>query len=150
VSVDAAGVDPPEDLDTVPGTVGDLGCRDAGVEGQGDAAVAQVVRAPGERGCLLGLGERGGARFLPDPAVDACAEDAAVAARVPGDLEQPPVVGGAEAFQVIAQDGDEDGRDGDDARTALRARCLSWRRSVAVPWSADVVGRLSAMPGLRA
>ena len=108
VSVDAAGVDPPEDFDAVPGAAGDFGGRDAGVEREGDAAMAQVVGASGERGCLLGLGERGGAGFVPDAAVDVAAEDAALAARAPGHLEQPPVGGGTEAFDVVTQDSDED------------------------------------------
>jgi hypothetical protein len=33
----------------------------------------------------------------------------------PGDLEEPPVGGGAEALDVVAQDRDEHRRDGDDA-----------------------------------
>ena len=48
VAVDAARVDPPEDLYAVPGTAGHFGGGDAGVEGQGDAAVPQVVGASGE------------------------------------------------------------------------------------------------------
>ena len=47
--LDAAGVNPPEDLHAVPGPGGYFGGRDAGVQGQGDAAMAQVVGATGER-----------------------------------------------------------------------------------------------------
>jgi hypothetical protein len=47
-SLDALGVDGEQDLDTVPGPLGYL-CRwDTRVEPQRDAAVAQIVRAPGK------------------------------------------------------------------------------------------------------
>jgi hypothetical protein len=48
-------------------------------------------------------------------AVDLGGDAAAGPALAPGDLEQAAVAGGAEAADVIAQDRDEDGRDGYDA-----------------------------------
>jgi hypothetical protein len=45
---------------------GDLGRRDTSVEPQRDGGVAQVVGPAGQRGGLLGGGERGGAGGLPD------------------------------------------------------------------------------------
>jgi len=49
VAVNAASVDAPEDFDAMACAAGHFGGRYSGVKCEGDAAMAQVVRAGGER-----------------------------------------------------------------------------------------------------
>ncbi|GAA4076590.1 hypothetical protein GCM10022214_37490 [Actinomadura miaoliensis] len=48
-AIDASGVDAEEDVDAVSGAAGDLRGRNAGIEGERDTAVPEVVRPGDER-----------------------------------------------------------------------------------------------------
>ena len=76
-------------------------------------------------------------------AVDLGGDDAAGAALAPGDLEQAAVGGGAEALDVLAQDGDEDRGDGDEAdgvAGAVLELALVQARAVVGPGGRDALG----------
>jgi hypothetical protein len=62
---DALGVDPQQHVDAVPGPLRHLSGIDAAVQPRGQASVPEVIRAPCERGVLLGRGEGRLARFDP-------------------------------------------------------------------------------------
>src|ERR1039458_8116078 len=98
------------------GAAGDFGGGDPGVEPQGYGGVPQVVGAAGQRGCLLGGGERDGAGALPDFTPSGVVQRPASCG-----AEQAPVWAGAVAGDVGAEHADQDGRDGDAAGLAGRA-----------------------------
>src|ERR1700689_4280540 len=100
--VDAVGVDFEQDDDAVPGAARDLGGGHARVQGQGHARVPQVVGPGGERGGVLGGGERGGAGVSPDGAVGAVLDEPAAHGE-----EDPPVGGGAVPLEVGAKQLDQ-------------------------------------------
>ena len=62
---DALGVDPQHHVDAVPSPLRHLSGIDAAVQPRGQASVPEVIRAPCERGVLLGRGEGRLARFDP-------------------------------------------------------------------------------------
>ena len=82
----------------MPGAAGDLGGGHPRVQRQGHAGVPQVVGPPGERGGLLGGGQRGDASVGPDGAVGAVLDEPAA-----GGEEDPPVGGGAVPLEVGAE-----------------------------------------------
>jgi hypothetical protein len=126
VAVDASGVDPQRDSDTVSGAAGHLGRGHARVEADGDAAVPQIVRAGSQRRCGLGLGERSAAGLLPDPAVDALAEHRAVTT-----VEQPHAGAGPWSCTWARSRVTSSGGIG-TGRVIFLARCLRWRSVVRV------------------
>src|SRR5271166_2824430 len=96
--------------------VGDVGGGHARVQRQGHAGVPQVVGPPGQRGGVLGGGERGGAGTGPDGAVGAVLDEPAARG-----AEDPPVGCGAVPLEVVAEQLDQDGRDGDGPGFVLGA-----------------------------
>jgi len=66
---DALGIDPQQYVHAVSGPLGYLGRVDAAVEPRGQAGMAEVVRAPGERRGLLCCGEGRLTRSDPGPPV---------------------------------------------------------------------------------
>jgi hypothetical protein len=96
---------------------GSLATREsAGVQRQGHAGVTQVVGLAGERGGVLGGGERCGAGPLPHGGVGAVLDEPAA-----GGAEDPPVGGGAVPPEVGAEHLGQDGRDGDGPGFVLGA-----------------------------
>src|SRR6202030_290315 len=89
LAVDAVGIDLEQDDDAVPGAAGALGGGHPGVQGQGHAGVPQVVGPGGERGGVLGGGQRGGTGIGPHGAVGAVLDEPAA-----HGLEDAPVGGG--------------------------------------------------------
>jgi hypothetical protein len=67
VTVNAMGVDAEQDLDRVPGPLGDQGRRHARVEPPGDAGMAEVVRPTSQWRADLRLGQNFGACTLQHP-----------------------------------------------------------------------------------
>jgi hypothetical protein len=111
---DRVGVDVVQEGKAVPGAGGCfLGC-DAGGDPQGQGGMPQIVGPTCHRGGRDAGAERGGARGVPGAAVGALAEHAAA-----GTGEQPPAGGRAECAEVVVQETDEAGRDGDGPGGAL-------------------------------
>jgi hypothetical protein len=105
---DRVRVDGVQDGEAVPGAgCCFLGC-DARGEPQGQGGVPQVVGPAATGGGREAGAERGGAGGVPGAAVGALAEDAAAS-----PAEEPPVFCGAEFAEVVAQESDKAGRDGD-------------------------------------
>ena len=113
LAIDALGVDPEEDIHTVPGPLGDLGGRDPGAQPSRYGRVAQVVRALGQRRGELGIGKSGSTRRSPDPIGGAHAQglyegrwQRNAGATDSGD-EQAAVGARRECLDVLAEDLDE-------------------------------------------
>jgi len=115
LAVNAVGVNGQERGDAVPGSLRDLGGGGACVQPERQRGVPQVVGAAGKSG-----GSRCGLEDLcaggvPGAAVTAFAERYAA-----GSAEQPVVGCGAVAAEVVAEHGDQDGRDGNGPDRSLR------------------------------
>ncbi len=107
---DATRVHAQQHLDAVPCPGCDLSGRDACVEPPGDARVPQIVGAAQQRRSELSGWQGESSGLLPDPPVCRGLDRVAVLA-----AEQPAVLGGTEPVDVLAQQGDELGRDRDVA-----------------------------------
>ncbi len=92
------------------GPVGYLGGWDAGVEPGGDGGVAEVVGAAGEQGLCFDASECFGSGLVEDGEVGAVGDDSAAL-----EAEDPAAWAESEFLDVVADEGDEFGVDGDGA-----------------------------------
>jgi hypothetical protein len=102
LAVDALGVDPQQDIDAVPGPLGDLRRCDPGVEPGRDGSVPERVGDHGQRRGSLPLGERLPASRVEDLQIDVLGDDSPARAD-----EDPAPAPGREGGEVRPQEPDK-------------------------------------------